>query len=144
MPSRLIHQVIADRTFVCVPIDMPVRAVTQLMQDFRQSAALVTEHGVLTGIFTERDATFRVLAAGLDPDATPVGTVLTHNPQTITNDRPFAHALHMMYEGSFRHVPVISADGRPLGLIASSDALDLDALQFGEELVRREEITVIL
>ena len=70
MPSRPIHQVIADRSFVCVPIDMPVRAVTQLMQDFRQSAALVTEHGVLTGIFTERDATFRVLAANLDPDTT--------------------------------------------------------------------------
>lgn len=144
MPSRPIHQVIADRSFVCVPIDMPVRAVTQLMQDFRQSAALVTEHGVLTGIFTERDATFRVLAANLDPDTTPVGEVLTHNPQTITEDRPFAHALHMMFEGGFRHVPVISAEGRPLGLIASSDALDLDALQFGEELVRREEITVIL
>ena len=144
MPSRPIHQMIADRTFVCVPFDMPVRAVTQLMQDYRQSAALVTEHGILTGIFTERDVTFRVVAAGVDPDTTAVGEVLTHNPQTITEDRPFGHALHMMYEGGYRHVPVVSADGRPLGLIAASDAIDLDALQFGEELIRREEITVIL
>lgn len=144
MPSRPIHQVIAHQKFVSVPIDMSVRAVTQLMQDGRHSAALVTEHGVLTGIFTERDATFRVLAAGLDPERTPVGDVLTHKPQTITDDKPFGHALHLMYEGGFRHVPVVDLTGRPLGVISARDALELDALDFGAELLRREEITVIL
>jgi CBS domain-containing protein len=49
-----------------------------------------------------------------------------------------------MYEGGFRHVPVVDAGGRPLGLLVARDALSLDALQFDEELVRREEITVIL
>ncbi len=144
MPSRPIHQVIAHQPFICVPIDMSVRAVAQLMQDQRQSAALVTEHGVLTGIFTERDATFRVLAAGLDPDATPVGAVLTHKPQTITDDKPFGHALHLMYDGGFRHLPVVDLTGRPIGMLSARDALALDAEAFGQELVRREEIAVIL
>lgn len=144
MPSRPIHQVIADQPFVCVPIDLSVRAVTQLMKERRQSAALVTEHGVLTGIFTERDATFRVLAEGLDPDSTRVGDVLTHRPQTISEDKPFGHALHMMYDGGFRHVPVVDRAGRPVGLLSARDALALDAEAFGTELVRREEITVIL
>lgn len=144
MPSRPIHQVIAERDFVCVPFEMPVREVTRLMLQAHQSAALVTEHGVLTGIFTERDATFRILAAGLDADHTPVGAVLTHNPQVIGENKPFGHALHLMYEGGFRHVPVVTPDGRPLGVITAHDALGLDAVAFSEELVRREEITVIL
>jgi CBS domain-containing protein len=144
MQSRPIHHVINDRKFVCVSIDMPVREVTRLMLQHNESAALVTEHGILTGIFTERDATFRVLATGIDADLTPVGAVLTHNPQVITEDRPFGHALHMMYEGGFRHVPVVTADGRPTGIVTARDALGLEAEDFGAELVRREEITVIL
>ena len=102
MPSRPIHQVLADRPFVNVSIFTSVREVTQLMQAQHCSAALITEHGVLTGIFTERDAAFGVLAAGLDADTTPVGVV------------------------------------------TARDALQLDALAFGAELMRREEITVIL
>lgn len=144
MPSRPIHQVLAERPFVSVSIFKPVREVTRMMQDLHCSAALITEHGVLTGIFTERDATFRVLAAGLDPDATPVGEVMIHNPQTLTDDKPFGHALHLMFENGVRHVPVVDADRRPLGVVTARDALALDALDFGSELVRREEITVIL
>ncbi|WP_068635242.1 CBS domain-containing protein [Thauera butanivorans] len=144
MPSRPIHQVLSDRPFLCVSVDTPVRSVTRMMQEQHRSAALVVEHGVLTGIFTERDATFRVLAAGLDADATSVGEVMTHNPLTLTEDKPFGHALHLMYENGVRHVPVIDAVKCPLGVLTARDALELDALDFGAELVRREEITVIL
>ena len=144
MLSRPIHQVLADRPFVNVSIFTSVREVTQLMQAQHCSAALITEHGVLTGIFTERDAAFGVLAAGLDADTTPVGAVMTHNPVTLTEDRPFGHALHLMYENGVRHVPIVDANRRPLGVVTARDALQLDALTFGAGLVRREEITVIL
>jgi len=144
MPSRPIHQVLSDRPFVSVPADTPVREVVRQMSALQRSAALVTEHGVLTGIFTERDATFRVIAAGLDPDATAVGEVMTHNPMTLAEDKPFGHALHLMYENGVRHVPIVDANRRPLGVVTARDALQLDALTFSAELVRREEITVIL
>ncbi|MBP7468786.1 MAG: CBS domain-containing protein [Thauera sp.] len=144
MPSRPIHQVLADRSFVDVSIFTSVREVTQLMQAQHCSAALITEHGVLTGIFTERDATFRVIAAGLDPDTTAVGEVMTHNPMTLAEDKPFGHALHMMYENGIRHVAVVDAAKSPVGVVTARDALQLDAIDFGAELVRREEITVIL
>lgn len=144
MPSRPIHQILSDRPFVSVPAETPVREVVRRMDALQRSAAVVTEHGVLTGIFTERDAAFRVLAAGIDADITPVGEVMTHNPVTLTEDKPFGHALHLMYENGVRHVPVVDANKRPLGVVTARDALALDALDFGAELVRREEITVIL
>ena len=144
MPSRPIHQILSDRPFVGVPAETPVREVVRQMNALQRSAALVTEHGVLTGIFTERDATFRVIAAGLDPDTTAVGEVMTHNPMTLAEDKPFGHALHLMYENGIRHVAVVDAAKSPVGVVTARDALQLDALAFGAELVRREEITVIL
>ena len=49
------------------------------------SAVLVTdEHATLLGIFTERDAISRVLAAGRDPVATTLAEVMTYNPETVT------------------------------------------------------------
>ena len=45
---------------------------------------------------------------------------------------------------SFRHIPVIDEAGHPVGLLAAHDALDMDGLQMEQDLVRREEITVIL
>lgn len=144
MLSRPIHQVLAGRPFISVPADMSVRAVTQLMNDRQSSSALVTELGVLTGIFTERDATFRVLAAGLDPERTPVGEVMSHHPDCLGDDQPFGHALHLMYESGVRHLPVVDENRRPLGVLTARDALAVEADQFGAELIRRQAITTIL
>lgn len=144
MLDRPIRQVLADRPFVAVPADLSVRAVTQLMNDRQTSSALVTEFGVLTGIFTERDAAFRVLAAGLDPETTPIGEVMSHNLQCLGEHQPFSHALHLMYENCVRHVPVIDANRRPLGVLTARDALAVEADQFGAELIRRQAITTIL
>lgn len=144
MPTRPIHQVLAGRPFLAVATSVSVREATRLMQQQARSCALVTEHGVLTGIFTERDATFRVLAAGLDPECTPVGEVMTHQPYTLGEDRPFGHALHLMYECCVRHVPVVDRYLRPLGVLTARDALGVEAEDFGTELVRRQAITAIL
>jgi CBS domain-containing protein len=125
-------------------MDATARTVAHLMKDSHTSAVLVVKKGVLVGICTERDLVINVVAADHDPARTRVGAIMTPQPQSITADRPFSHALHLMYEGGFRHVPVVDAHGRPLGVLAARDALNLDALQFEQELVRREEITVIL
>jgi CBS domain-containing protein len=95
------------------------------------------------GVFTERDAVFRVLAEGRDVSVTPISDVMTAEPQTIGPDKPFVHALYMMYEGGFRHVPVVK-DGRPLGMVSARDALELDAEEFQEALRQREHICAIL
>jgi CBS domain-containing protein len=114
------------------------------MKQSHSSAVLIVEKKVLAGICSERDIVIGAVAAGLDPDATQVGAIMSRKVQTITPDKPFGHALHLMYEGGFRHIPVVDEDGHPLGLIAAHDALDIDGLQLEQDLVRREEITVIL
>ena len=106
-------------------------------------AIMVVEGGRLVGIFTERDALFRVIAEAREPRATRIAEVMTRNPQTIDPDKPLGHALHMMYEGGFRHVPVVE-NGRPLGMVSARDALGPELDAFESELAQREHIREIL
>jgi CBS domain-containing protein len=144
MHVRAIKHVIRPDSAVLADADATVRDVVHLMAQRRVSAVMIAEHGVLTGIFTEHDATFRVLAQDLDADTTRVAEVMTHNPLTLSPEQQFGHALHLMYEGGFRHVPVVDESHRPVGMVSATDALNVEAFEFTTELERREEITVIL
>ena len=144
MPNRPVSEVIEKKSFPTASATTTVRAIAKIMKESHSSAVLIVEKHVLTGICTERDIVFGAVAAGLDLENSQVSTIMTRKVQTIAPDKPFGHALHMMYEGGFRHIPVVDPAGHPLGLIAAHDALDIDGLQLEQDLVRREEITVIL
>ena len=45
----------------------------------------------------------------------------------------------MMYDGGFRHVPVVE-DGKPLGMITARDALGPELREFETELLHREHL----
>jgi CBS domain-containing protein len=113
------------------------------MRQRHVGAARVVEDGKLAGVFTERDALFRVVADGRDGETTRLAEVMTRDPQTIHPDKPFAHALQMMHGGSFRHVPVVE-DGRPVGMVSARDALGPELEAFVYELLRQEHIGEIL
>jgi CBS domain-containing protein len=141
--QRAIRSIIEDQQPVTASADITVAAAARLMKEHRIGAILVLQDGRLAGIFTERDALFRVLAEARDPAKTRVAEVMTANPRTIAPDRPFGHALHLMYEGGFRHVPVVD-NGRALGVVSARDALGPDLQQFIADLDKRTHITEIL
>lgn len=144
MPNRPVSEVLGQRSVPTAGVATTVREAAKIMKECKSSAILIVNRGVLAGICTERDIVFGVVAADRDPAQTRVDAVMTRKVQTIGPEKPFGHALHLMYEGGFRHVPVVDAAGHPLGLLAAHDALDGDGLQLEQDLVRREEITVIL
>ena len=146
MPNRAAIKIIQNRHFLTATPDKNVQAVAAHMRDNSDGAVLVVaaDDGKLLGICTERDLTFKVLAAGLEASSTPVGSVMTANPQTIHPEKPFGHALHLMYEGGFRHLPVVLPDGRPIGVLSSRDALGLEVVRFSAELDQRAVLTEIL
>jgi len=49
----------------------------------------------------------------------------------------------LMYEGEFRHVPVVE-NGQPLGMVSARDALGPDLKQFVADLDTRNHIGEIL
>jgi CBS domain-containing protein len=143
MPERAVGTIIEDQQPISAQADTSVAEAARIMRSRRVGALLVMEGGRLAGIFTERDALFRVIAEGRDAEATPLHEVMTRDPRTISPDRPFGHALHIMYEGGFRHVPVVR-DGRAIGVVSARDALGPEMRQFIADLDARTRVGEIL
>ena len=134
MPRRIIRTLIEGRSLISASPQMTVRAACRQMTEYQVGALLVVENNRIAGIFTERDALNKILSTGVDPDKTSLADVMVRNPQTITADKPLAHAMYMMSEGGFRHVPVVDSDGTPLGMVSARDALGQDMLDLEREL----------
>jgi len=143
MPNRLIRDVIARGKPITASANSSVSAAARMMKKHHVGAVMVVDDGRLTGIFTERDAVFRVLAEGRDPATTHLSEVMTAAPRTIDADKAVGHALMMMYDGGFRHVPVVD-HGKPIGMISARDALGPELKEFETDLVQREHIGEVL
>lgn len=143
MPQRPIQNVIAKQKILKSPANTTVHAAAKAMKERNVSSVLVIDGNRLIGIFTERDAVSRVLAEGRNANATKLGDVMTRQPKTISPEKPVGHALLMMYEGGFRHVPVVK-DGHPVGMITARDALVPELQEFESELERRQRIGEVL
>ncbi|MEX0637740.1 MAG: CBS domain-containing protein [Burkholderiales bacterium] len=139
MLESSVASVIEPRKLVVAAPRTSVAEAARLMRESHVGAVLVVEGERLVGIFTERDAVFRVMAAGGDPAATTLDGVMTRDPVTVAPDETFGYALLLMHEHGFRHVPVVD-DGRPVGVISARHALDPDLEDFAVEVDRRRHI----
>jgi CBS domain-containing protein len=136
MYANPVRQVMsAARRLVAPPSTRVIEAV-RLMAERQAGAVLVIDGDRLLGIFTERDAVFRVMAAGRDPNVTTLADVMTPSPITIAPDKPFGSALALMHKHGFRHLPVVDGE-RVLGIVSARNALDPDLEEFVAEAQRR-------
>ena len=62
---------------------------------------------------------------------------MTRSPLALAPDRTYGHALLLMQEHGFRHVPVVE-NGRPIGIVSSRKAMDPELEEFVSEQRRRE------
>lgn len=136
LPTR---SVLERRKLVSAAPEASVDDAARLMKESRVGAILVVERGRLVGIFTERDAVHRVLAARRDPCTTRLRDVMTGDPVTVSPDESFGYALLLMHDHGFRHVPVVE-NGRPIGVVSTRHALDPDLEEFAAEAERRKSI----
>ena len=139
MPVRSLRSLVEGKTPITVTKTVTVIEAARAMKRHNVGALLVVDGTHLCGIFTERDALFRVLAEGRDPATTTLSQVMTAQPQTVHPDKPFLHALRIMHVGRFRHLPVVE-DGRPLGMVSARDALDDDLYELRTNLAQREDM----
>ena len=138
MSIRSVRSIIAGQTPVTAAKSATVLEAAVLMKQQSKGALLVVDGTRLIGIFTERDIVFRVVAAGRDPKSTRLAEVMTPQPQTISPNEPFLHALRIMHEGGFRHLPVVE-NNWPLGVVSARDALDDDLYELRAELTHRRD-----
>ena len=105
--------------------------VIREMQQGGHGCALVTEDKRLAGIFTERD----VLLAVLGNDAVlrqPVAAHMTADPVCVGTSDTVRQVLISMYQGGYRHIPVVDTSGQVAGCVRHKDVAECLVNHFAE------------
>jgi len=124
MSERTVFQSIPRRHVVSLPPQASVREAARVMTKANCGSVLIIDGaGVMQGILTERDLMTRVLAKALKAEATPVSEVMTPHPQCVVPEMPVSDAVLILLERGFRHLPIVSAAGKILGVFSIRDAL---------------------
>lgn len=74
----------------------------------------------IVGIVTDRDVVLRCIAAGLDPGATLVRTIMTRSPVTVPPSTPVDDALWLFAHLRIRRLPIVEA-GQVVGMLSADD-----------------------
>ncbi len=117
-----------------VSADAGVLDAVSTMKEAKMGACVVFENNKLVGIFSERDLMLRVVAAGLDPDKTPVREVMTTNLEILTTQADSSEALALLVSRHIRHVPIVEEDGSLAGLLSVRDLLQHHAEDLVDQL----------
>jgi CBS domain-containing protein len=128
MAFRTIRQLVTRPQAVSLPPGATVAEACCMMRDHRIGAVLVMDQDDLQGIFTERDAVYRVLAEGLDPDQTRLDQVMTRELVTLEPETAAVDALRLMSQIGFRHLPIVEA-GQVHGVISLRDFVGAELQQ---------------
>lgn len=129
---KLSDVILEQRPLVMNTATPVIEAARQMRERGAGSAVVVDEGGKLCGIFTGRDAVARVVAEGRDARTTPIAAVMTRNPATLSPDESAVDALRLMWDGGFRHLPLVR-DGKILGVVSRGDFKGLELDRHDEE-----------
>lgn len=93
---------------------------------------LVSEGGKLVGVFSDRDALNRVALEYDQVRDQPVSSVMTDNPIYVYDTDSAAAALCVMAVAGYRHVPVVDADQRIVGVVSPQRVTEFLKRSIGE------------
>jgi CBS domain-containing protein len=125
------HQALDDTIRVLAPAEPISLRETATVSDAiermlarRQAGVLIVDaEGRLIGIFTERDVLTRVAGQGRDARQTRLGDVMTREPEALSVSSRVAYAVHCMSVAGYRTVPLVDAEGRPIGIVTATDII---------------------
>lgn len=94
----------------------------RLMAEKNIGLVVVTDHGAIVGILSERDCVRRLVLAGKTPELTSVADIMVRDVITIDLAKTFADCLKLMHLHNVRHLPVVENDA-PITVISIRDLL---------------------
>jgi CBS domain-containing protein len=121
-----------------------VRDVAELMRERHVGCVVLVRGGIderaPVGIVTDRDIVLGVVAKGLDPAETPIGSVMSAEPFCAWEGEDAHAVLQQMRGRGLRRVPVVDAKGVLQGIFTFDDFVQWTSEQIVElsRLVDRE------
>src|SRR5437870_5640109 len=101
------RDIVRGQDIVTVDSRISVREAASVMADRHIGAVPVTEGDRVVGIFTERDALTRVVAAGIDPARTQVRDVMSSTLVVADVGESYETCLDRMRQARIRHLIVL-------------------------------------
>ena len=120
-----IGDIIEGRPLYHAASDETVRDAARRMSEWNVGAIAIVDGGQLVGVFSERDIMTRVVAQGLDPEATTVARVMTKDIAVGDPREDIEAALRKMHSIGCRHLPIVE-DGKLKGMLSLRDLLQVD------------------
>jgi len=108
---------------VTVDVSETVATAARRMSERNLGAVVVVSDDKVWGIFTERDLLNRVVAAERDPRKTMVSEVATTACTTVDGNTEVMECYRILRDRTFRHLPIVDDESRPIGMIAARDFL---------------------
>jgi CBS domain-containing protein len=87
------------------------------------AVAVIDEHGIVAGMFTERDVLAKFALSGRDPKSTPVREMMSPIVEMATEATTPSEALQTMVERHYRHMPIVDERGKVLGICSIRNIL---------------------
>ena len=113
------------RDVTLVPPEDTVQNAARAIADIDSRFILVGVDERAAGVLTIRDILIRLVAAGLDPTATPVSQVMSSSLFTCTEEDSAEDVAKRMAEHRIEQLPVLDAGGRLVGVITRRAAATL-------------------
>jgi CBS domain-containing protein len=118
--------------------------VARRMRHFRVGCVVVTRGAHPIGIITDRDIALRVVAEGRDPHQTRASDIVTHDATTLPRGAGIDTAARVMRERGVRRLPIVTDDGRVVGIVTADDLTVLlahELADLGEGLAENVDAT---
>ena len=119
--SSLLHQKGAD--VWTVPPEATVFDAIKLMAEKNIGALPVIAHGVLVGVFTERDYTRKIALQGKTSKQTLVKEIIAREVITVAPVDSIEYCMKLMTENRVRHLPVVQG-GELVGIVSIGDLVN--------------------
>jgi CBS domain-containing protein len=99
-------------------------AVNTMLDKDVGAVAIIDEQGIVAGMFTERDVLAKFALSGRDAKSTPVRELMSPMVEMATEETTAAEAFKVMLERHYRHLPVVDARGKVLGILSIRNILE--------------------
>jgi CBS domain-containing protein len=113
---------LAPNTPIFVSKTATVSEAVGTMNAAKVGCVLVGDENNLEGILSERDVVLKGVCLAKDLEKISVASLMTPEPETLTDDDSLAYAVNKMSVGGYRHIPILKR-GRAAGIISIRDVL---------------------
>jgi citrate synthase len=120
--ETVVRDLMTSPAVTCASTDS-LAVAARAMADADIGSVIVTDHGKVVGILTERDL-LRAASASADPGAENVGLWMTAHPDVLGPDEQVDGAWTSLTAHHYRHLPVVE-DGNLIGVVSLRDLMGL-------------------